>query len=254
MYSKLSIKEIKKSVEILRKDEYILAINQLRMDNREGIKKISMDLCRKLESMQKEEARIQGLISFDRAFGDKIIAGVDEVGRGPLAGPVVAACVVMKKDSSLLYINDSKKLSEAKRKDLYDQIINDCIAYGIGMADNNEIDEINILNATFLAMKRAIKAANTNIDMILVDGNQKIRDIDKVQNTVIQGDSKSYSIACASILAKVYRDNLMEDYHKEYPDYDLASNKGYGTNNHYVGLRHKGITPIHRRSFLKDML
>lgn len=254
MYSKLSIKEIKKSVENLRKEEYILAINHLRMDNREGVKKISMDLCRKLESMQKEEARVQALISFDKAFGRTIIAGVDEVGRGPLAGPVVAACVVMKEDSNILYVNDSKKLSEAKRKDLYQRIIDDSIAYGIGVADNLEIDENNILNATFLAMKRAIENAGIKVDMLLVDGNQKIKDIDLEQVTVIQGDGSSYCIACASILAKVYRDNLMEEYHSVYPNYDFASNKGYGTNNHYIGIRQNGITPIHRRSFLKEML
>ncbi|MGL5439648.1 MAG: ribonuclease HII [Filifactoraceae bacterium] len=254
MYSKLTVKEIKKNVEKLRKDEYILAINQLRMDNREGVKKISMELCKKLEATKKEEARIEKLVLFDRDFGDVIIAGVDEVGRGPLAGPVVAACVIMKKTSNLLYIDDSKKLSESRKNKLYEKIIDECVAYGIGTASNEEIDKYNILNATFLAMRRAIDNTRSDIDVILVDGNQKIKEIDILQKTIVKGDEKSYSIACASIIAKVYRDRIMKEYHNVYPEYDFDNNKGYGTDNHYIGLKKYGITPIHRLSFIRDII
>lgn len=190
--------------------------------------------------------------------GKKFIAGIDEVGRGPLAGPVYAAAVVLPDDFSVLGINDSKKLSEKKRIELDAIIREQAIAYGIGIADNREIDEINILNATKKAMLKAIDIVNAKLkesgeseglDCILIDAVKL--DTEIPQESIIKGDEKSLSIAAASIVAKVARDSYMQEMEELYPGYDFASNKGYGTAAHYEGLRSFGITPIHRRSFLK---
>ena len=195
----------------------------------------------------------------------KYIAGVDEVGRGPLAGPVVAACVVLPEDFDVLGVDDSKKLSEKKREALYDEIMSRALAVGIGRADNLVIDEINILQATKEAMEEAVAAAETMLEKRLeTDGNpaighilfdaMTIPEIEVPQTSIIKGDAKSLSIAAASIVAKVTRDREMAEYHKIYPDYGFDSNKGYGTKAHYEGIRRCGITPIHRKSFLKNVL
>ncbi len=190
-----------------------------------------------------------------RTSGIKYIAGIDEVGRGPLAGPVYAAAVVLPADFDVLGINDSKKLSAKKREELDKIIRQKAVAYGIGIADNNEIDDINILNATKRAMLKAISAANAklhdgeSIDCILVDAVHL--DTDIRQESIIKGDEKSLSIAAASIVAKVARDSYMTEMEEQYPGYGFASNKGYGTAAHYEGLRTFGMTPIHRRTFLR---
>lgn len=194
-----------------------------------------------------------------RAAGKRCIAGVDEVGRGPLAGPVVAACVVLPEDFDVLGVDDSKKLSEKKREQLYDAILSEALAYGIGMQDNASIDEINILEATKEAMRCAIIEAEQRlrektgcgIDHILIDA-LTLREIAIPQTGIIKGDSASLSIAAASILAKVTRDRMMVEYDSIYPGYAFAKNKGYGTKAHYEGLQAQGMTPIHRRSFLKN--
>lgn len=190
-----------------------------------------------------------------RRGGVKYIAGIDEVGRGPLAGPVYAAAVVLPADFDVLGVNDSKKVS-AKKRDELDAIIREkAIAYGIGIADNHEIDEVNILNATKNAMLKAIDAANAklpegeNIDCILIDAVKL--DTEIRQESIIKGDEKSLSIAAASIVAKVARDSYMTEMDEMYPGYDFASNKGYGTAAHYEGLKLLGMTPIHRKTFLK---
>ncbi len=189
-----------------------------------------------------------------RACGHKYIAGIDEVGRGPLAGPVYAACVVLPADFDVLGVNDSKKLSAKKREELDLAIREKAITIGIGIADNDEIDELNILNATRNAMIRAIINANAglpadeSIDQLLIDAVKL--DIDIPQESIIKGDEKCLSIASASIVAKVARDNFMTLMDERYPGYDFASNKGYGTSAHYEGLRKLGQTPIHRKSFL----
>jgi len=214
----------------------------------------------KLVTMQEYERQI-------RTSGAKYIAGVDEVGRGPLAGPVVTACVILPEDFDVLGVDDSKKLSEKKREELYDVILKKAVAWGIGRADNHLIDEINILEATKVAMKEAVTHADRmlrektaaemgmeqGIDHILFDA-MTIRDIEIPQTSLIKGDAKSLSIAAASIIAKVTRDREMVEYHKQYPDYAFDSNKGYGTKAHYEGIEKKGITPIHRKSFLKNIL
>ena len=206
----------------------------------------------KLQTMQVYEREL-------RAAGKRYIAGVDEVGRGPLAGPVVAACVVLPEDFDVLGVDDSKKLSEKKRQQLYDAILSEALAYGIGMQDNASIDEINILEATKEAMRCAIVEAEQRlrektgcgIDHVLIDA-LTLREIAIPQTGIIKGDSASLSIAAASILAKVTRDRMMVEYDSIYPGYAFAKNKGYGTKAHYEGLQAQGMTPIHRRSFLKN--
>lgn len=206
----------------------------------------------KLQTMQVYEREL-------RAAGKRCIAGVDEVGRGPLAGPVVAACVVLPENFDVLGVDDSKKLSEKKRQQLYDAILSEALAYGIGMQDNASIDEINILEATKEAMRCAIIEAEQRlrektgcgIDHVLIDA-LTLREIAIPQTGIIKGDSASLSIAAASILAKVTRDRMMVEYDSIYPGYAFAKNKGYGTKAHYEGLQAQGMTPIHRRSFLKN--
>lgn len=181
------------------------------------------------------------------------ICGVDEAGRGPLCGPVAAAAVIMPKNSFIEGVNDSKKLSEKKREALYEQIIKEAVAYSVCLIDNDEIDKINILNATLKAMEGAINGLSVKAEFALIDGNQN-RGITTPNKTVVKGDAKSYSIACASILAKVTRDRLLDEYEKEYPGYGFSKHKGYGTKAHYEAIAAYGITPIHRKSFLKKLL
>ncbi len=185
--------------------------------------------------------------------GFKVICGIDEAGRGPLAGPVYAAAVILKKGQTIEGVNDSKKLSEKKREALYNKIIDECLASAIGVADEKEIDEINILQATFLAMKRAVDGLSIKPDCALVDGNQ-IPPLDCSVTTVIKGDSKSESIAAASILAKVARDRYMLEMAQKYPQYCFEKHKGYGTKLHYEMIEKYGICDIHRKSFLKKVL
>ena len=186
-----------------------------------------------------------------------MVAGVDEVGRGPLAGPVVAACVVLPKDFSVLGIDDSKKVPENKRETLYVKIINEALAFGVGIVDNKIIDEINILEATKLAMKMAINEVNIKLDgkleHILIDA-LTLKSVEIPQTGIIKGDTKSVSIAAASIVAKVLRDEIMREYHLEYPSYAFDRNKGYGTQLHYQGLKTAGCCDIHRKTFIKQFL
>lgn len=180
----------------------------------------------------------------------RLIAGVDEAGRGPLAGPVCAAAVILPKDLLIPGLNDSKKLTEKKRDELYDIILEKAEAYSIAMASEQEIDEVNILQATFLAMRRALDGLAIRPDLALIDGNRET-DFGLPVKTVVKGDSLSANIAAASILAKVTRDRLMEEYDKQYPEYGFAVHKGYGTKRHYAALDEHGQCPIHRKSFLK---
>jgi len=184
-----------------------------------------------------------------RAQGIEFIAGVDEVGRGPLAGPVVTAAVILPKDFDVLGIDDSKKLSPKKRDELFDLIMEKAIAVSIGRREHDRIDEINILNATKEAMMDAIKGLKVPAQHVLIDA-VKLKDLDTPQTAIIKGDAKSISIAAASIIAKVTRDREMVEMDKIYPGYDFASNKGYGTKAHYEGLAKQGPCPIHRKSFL----
>ena len=210
-------------------------------------------LAEKLITMQEYENKL-------RERGIKYIAGVDEVGRGPLAGPVVTACVVLPEDFDVLGVDDSKKLSEKKREELFDAIKERAIAIGVGIRDNNRIDEINILEATKEAMAAAIENADADlkakhgkgIEHILIDA-LTLKNVDIPQTGIVKGDAKSLSIAAASIIAKVTRDRMMVEFAEVYPGYAFEKNKGYGTKAHYDGLHAQGMTPIHRRSFLKNL-
>ena len=185
--------------------------------------------------------------------GFTAVCGVDEAGRGPLAGPVCAAAVLLKPDTEINGLNDSKKLSEKKREELYSVITEKAVAYSIAFASVEEIEERNILGATFLAMRRAVEGLCPNADFAIIDGNREPK-LDVPAMTVIKGDSKSMSVAAASILAKVTRDRLLLEYDKKYPEYGFAAHKGYGTKAHYEAIAAHGITEIHRKSFLKNVL
>ena len=184
--------------------------------------------------------------------GIQVICGVDEAGRGPLAGPVCAAAVILPANIEIPGLNDSKKLSDKRRRELYPVIMEQAIAYGIGFADHKEIDEINILQATFLAMERAIHSLNVKPQLALVDGNRS-KDFGIPVKTVVHGDSLSASIAAASVLAKVTRDDLMLKLAEEYPQYGFDVHKGYGTKAHYEALEKYGPCPVHRMTFLKKL-
>ena len=185
--------------------------------------------------------------------GFKTICGIDEAGRGPLAGPVYAAAVILPMDLEIDGLNDSKKLTEKKREALFDVICEKAISYSIGIATEEEIDEINILNATFLAMRRAVDGLSVKPDYALIDGNQHPK-LSIPDETVVKGDGKSMSIAAASILAKVSRDRFMLQIAEKYPEYCFEKHKGYGTKLHYEMIEKYGVSPVHRRSFLKKIL
>ena len=185
--------------------------------------------------------------------GFEIVCGIDEAGRGPLAGPVYAAAVILPKGHIVEGVNDSKKISEKKRDLLFDKIIDECVCYSIGIASEQEIDEINILQVTFLAMRRAVEGLEIKPDIALVDGNKK-PGLDIAEQTIVKGDSKSANIAAASIIAKVSRDRYMLEMAEKYPEYQFEKHKGYGTKLHYEMLEKYGISPIHRKTFLKKLL
>lgn len=188
-----------------------------------------------------------------RNNGYNVVCGVDEAGRGPLAGPVFAAAVILPQGLAIEGIDDSKKLSEKKREALYDEIKSLAVAFNVAFATEKEIDEVNILNATFLAMKRAVGGLSLRPDLVLVDGN-RAPDLELPTKTIVKGDSLSVSIAAASILAKVERDRLMEKLSEKYPSYGLEKHKGYGTKMHVEAIKRHGPAEVHRKSFLKKIL
>ena len=205
---------------------------------------------RKLEKLRLEKERMYKMFSFEREYADRqAICGIDEVGRGPFAGPVVAAAVILPKDCDILYLNDSKKLSEKKRELLYDEIYEKAVAIGIGMSSEKVIDEINILQATYEAMRQAVSRLSVQPQLLLNDA-VTIPEIQIPQVPIIKGDAKSVSIAAASIVAKVTRDRMMEEYDKVLPEYGFASNKGYGSAAHIEALKKYGPSPIHRKTFI----
>lgn len=255
----MTIKEIKQQFEEAAVEAIPELIGQFNEDPRKGVQKICEQYQRRYDAYLKEKDRVNLLIEFDKVFQDNenyMIAGIDEAGRGPLAGPVVAASVVLPYDIVLDGINDSKQLSEKERNRLYDEIMEKAISVGVGIVDANVIDRINILQATFRAMKKAVFSMKQFPDILLVDGNQVIPGIneDVAQHSVIGGDFKSISIAAASVIAKVTRDRIMVEYDSFYPEFHWDSNKGYGSPNHQWALREFGPTEIHRMSFLKNIL
>lgn len=206
------------------------------------------------QRLEKELARTKAMSVYEEEYKEyQYICGIDEAGRGPLAGPVVAGAVILPKDNPILYLNDSKKLSEKKREALYDEIMKYAVAAGTGMVSPARIDEINILQATYEAMRMAIGNLSVRPDILLNDA-VTIPEVEIMQIPIIKGDAKSVSVAAASIIAKVTRDRLMIEYDKIFPGYEFASNKGYGTKAHIAALKELGATPIHRATFIKNFV
>ncbi|MCI9175096.1 MAG: ribonuclease HII [Lachnospiraceae bacterium] len=226
-------------------------ISKYQADERAGARKLVQQARKRMEDLEKERQRIWRLKEYERKYESAgLVCGIDEAGRGPLAGPVVAGAVILPRDCSILYINDSKKLSGKKREELYEVIMKEALAAGIGMASPQRIDEINILQATYEAMRQAIQKLPLTPDILLNDA-VTIPQISIPQVPIIKGDAKSISIGAASILAKVTRDRLMAEYDKVMPEYGFAKNKGYGTKEHMEAIRVHGLSPIHRRTFIK---
>ncbi len=211
---------------------------------------------RELKKQQKLEAeieRIQGMLVYEREYGPQgILCGIDEVGRGPLAGPVVAGAVILPSDCQILYLNDSKKLTTRRRELLYDEIMEKAVAVGIGVVSQEVIDDINILQATYEAMRQAVGKLSVQPDILLNDA-VTIPGLHQKQVPIIKGDAKSLSIAAASVVAKVTRDRMMEALDAKYPEYGFASNKGYGSAAHMAALRKYGPCPLHRRTFIRNI-
>jgi ribonuclease HII len=206
------------------------------------------------EKLEQELKRLEQMREYERKYEEySVICGIDEAGRGPLAGPVVAAAAVLPKDAVILWLNDSKKLSERRREELFLEIREKAVAYGVGIVSPAVIDEINILQATYEAMRQAVSQLPAEPDIFLNDAVMIPGIDDKKQVRIIKGDAKSVSIAAASVLAKVTRDHMMEEYDKLYPEYGFAKHKGYGTKAHMDAIREFGVCPIHRRSFLTKM-
>jgi ribonuclease HII len=223
-------------------------------DLRSGVVTICNQYRNRMAAKLNELERLDAMKEYERKYADcEYICGIDEVGRGPFAGPVIACAVILPKDCNILYINDSKQLSEKKREELFDEIISQAVAYGIGSVPSEQIDEINILQATYEAMRKAISNLPVKPDILLNDA-VTIPGVDIKQVPIIKGDAKSISIAAASIVAKVTRDRLMVAYDKIFPGYDFASNKGYGSPKHIEAIQKLGLTPIHRRSFVKNFI
>lgn len=241
------IKEELQAAEVTMLPSFIA---EYKSDARAGVQKIVQQAQKRLDNLEKERRRIEALKVYEKqyeAYG--YVCGIDEVGRGPLAGPVVAGAVILPKDCNILYINDSKKLSERKREELYDIIMEQAVAAGIGMVSPARIDEINILQATYEAMRQAIQNLAVTPDILLNDA-VTIPEVKIRQVPIIKGDAKSISIGAASIIAKVTRDRLMVEYDKVMPEYGFASNKGYGSQTHIEALKKYGPSPIHRQSFI----
>ncbi|MDY5102777.1 MAG: ribonuclease HII [Agathobacter sp.] len=244
------IGEIKEKLAALGDGDLASFIRQYSSDERSGVIKLVDTARKRCDRYEKELQRTEALKKYEKEY-DKYsyICGIDEVGRGPLAGPVVAGAVILPKDCDILYINDSKKLSAAKREELYDIIMEKAVAVGIGMVGPDRIDEINILQATYEAMRQAIGKLDPQPTLLLNDA-VTIPQVTIPQVPIIKGDAKSISIGAASIVAKVTRDRLMATYADIYPEYGFAGNKGYGSAEHIAALKQYGPTPIHRRSFI----
>lgn len=245
------INEIKTELQAATIDMLPFFVEEYKEDERSGVQALVKKAVQLQEKHQQELQRLEGMKVYERKYEDcAYICGIDEAGRGPLAGPVVAGAVILPKDVQILYLNDSKKLTAAKREELYEEIKEKAIGAEVGIVEPERIDEINILQATYEAMGIAIKKLGITPDILLNDA-VTIPNITIPQVPIIKGDAKSVSIAAASIMAKVTRDRIMEEYDKEYPQYGFASHKGYGAASHYEALDTYGTCPIHRMSFLK---
>lgn len=249
-----TIGEIKAELKAAEDRMLPVFIEKYSQDTRSGVKTAITQAKKRLEKLEAEKARIESLKYYEKKYAEyPYICGIDEAGRGPLAGPVVAGAVILPKDCDILYINDSKKLSAKKREELYDQIMEKATAVGIGIVGPQRIDEINILQATYEAMREAIRKLGVTPDILLNDA-VTIPRVDITQVPIIKGDAKSISIGAASIIAKVTRDRLMEEYDKIMPEYGFASHKGYGAAKHIEAIKKYGPSPIHRETFIKNFV
>ena len=244
-----TIKEIKERLATIDDLDHPL-FEELILDGRAGVQAAISKRKRELQKQVDEDLRLEKMLAYEKelyAQGIDLIAGVDEVGRGPLAGPVVAAAVILPKACKIPGLNDSKKIPKSKHKEIYEAVLQNAIAIGIGIKDNQVIDQVNIYEATKLAMREAIGQLEPQPQHLLIDAMRL--DLPISQTSIIKGDANSLSIAAASIVAKVTRDQMMEEFDRKYPGYDFAQNAGYGTAKHLAGLDQLGVTPIHRRSF-----
>lgn len=244
-----TIKEVKERLAMIDELDHPL-FEELILDGRAGVQAAISKRKRELQKQVDEDLRLEKMLAYEKelyAQGIDLIAGVDEVGRGPLAGPVVAAAVILPKACKIPGLNDSKKIPKSKHKEIYEAVLQNAIAIGIGVKDNHVIDQVNIYEATKLAMMEAIGQLEPQPQHLLIDAMKL--DLPISQTSIIKGDANSLSIAAASIVAKVTRDQMMEEFDCEYPGYDFTQNAGYGTANHLAGLHKLGVTPIHRRSF-----
>lgn len=244
-----TIKEIKERLATIDDLDHPL-FEELILDGRAGVQAAISKRKRELQKQVDEDLRLEKMLAYEKELytqGIHLIAGVDEVGRGPLAGPVVAAAVILPENCKIPGLNDSKKIPKSKHKEIYEAVLQNAIAIGIGVKDNQVIDQVNIYEATKLAMMEAIGQLDPQPQHLLIDAMKL--DLPIPQTSIIKGDANSLSIAAASIVAKVTRDQMMEEFDCEYPGYDFTQNAGYGTANHLAGLDKLGVTPIHRRSF-----
>ena len=244
-----TIKEVKERLAMIDELDHPL-FEELILDGRAGVQAAISKRKRELQKQVDEDLRLEKMLAYEKELytqGIHLIAGVDEVGRGPLAGPVVAAAVILPKACKIPGLNDSKKIPKSKHKEIYEAVLQEAIAISIGVKDNHVIDQVNIYEATKLAMMEAIGQLEPQPQHLLIDAMKL--DLPIPQTSIIKGDANSLSIAAASIVAKVTRDQMMEEFDKEYPGYDFAQNAGYGTAKHLAGLDKLGVTPIHRRSF-----
>ncbi|MBD5527975.1 MAG: ribonuclease HII [Lachnospiraceae bacterium] len=250
----VSIGDVKAQLQAACENELPAFVARYEGDARSGVQKCVETARKRMESLEKERKRTEKLWEYERSYDSyAYICGIDEVGRGPLAGPVVAGAVILPKDCDLLYINDSKQLSEKKREELYTAIMEKAVCCAVGYASPQRIDEINILQATYEAMREAIGKLTPQPDLLLNDA-VTIPQVSIRQIPIIKGDAKSISIGAASIIAKVTRDRLMKEYDQVFPGYDFAGNKGYGCAAHIEALKKYGPTPIHRKSFIHNFV
>ena len=244
-----TIKEVKERLAMIDELDHPF-FEELILDGRAGVQAAISKRKRELQKQVDEDLRLEKMLAYEKELYTQeiqLIAGVDEVGRGPLAGPVVAAAVILPKACKIPGLNDSKKIPKSKHKEIYEAVLQNAIAIGIGIKDNQVIDQVNIYEATKLAMMEAIGQLEPQPQHLLIDAMKL--DLPIPQTSIIKGDANSLSIAAASIVAKVTRDQMMEEFDCEYPGYDFTQNAGYGTANHLAGLDKLGVTPIHRRSF-----
>ncbi|RKM57620.1 ribonuclease HII [Butyrivibrio sp. CB08] len=251
-----SLSDIKGILQTSQSEQELKSfIDTYSLDERAGVRKLVESALKKIDSIEKEKKRTYEMYWYEREYQDcGLLCGIDEVGRGPLAGPVYAAAVILKPDCPLLYLNDSKKLSEKKREELYDVIMEEAVSVSIGFSTCERIDEINILNATYEAMTKAVNGLSEKPGALLIDAVH-IPQLEMFkQVSIIKGDAKSASIAAASIIAKVTRDRVMKEMAIKYPEYGFDSNKGYGSEAHIAALKKYGPCEIHRRSFIGNFV